>query len=301
MNRYIYLVAIFVINVLMSARAVFGAEPVAPAVPPLTPVTVAANASPEASLAPAVTTSIGPAPSNQPFQNTNNINIAQPVSVPIVSQPAPSQVAYTPQANIPPVSSVLGTVESVPVHRVSISPIFGGVQYVTGWRDHVWNEYSAGLLLEAPLASYLSAEVEGTFGKFKTEYTTPGFFAPYAHLFNQYGATGNVKIYLAKSFFRPYLGGGIGGLYYENMDYGPLSGGSFARYNQWIGTGSAFAGLEIALSEGIAVGARATLVHPLFNRPVTCGNAFVSGPGCEDAGLMNTDFVRVMGTVRISL
>ncbi len=245
---------------------------------------------------------------NQTIQNNNNITVGNPANaayqnslnqgyVPPTPVPYAGSVAYAGNADV---AAVIGTRERVydRYSRVSLTPMIGGTWYATDWNDHIGNNYTFGLLLEVPINPNLAFEVQGGYARYNISYGYAAGYPPYNHYFNQYVLGGNLKAYLTRTQFRPYIGGGIEGICYENMSRGPSMP---VMYSQCIGAANLFGGAEIVLSDDIALGGRAAWLIPVFNRPYTVSNSYMSAPGFEEAGAINTSFYQLMATLRIAL
>jgi len=239
----------------------------------------------------------------QTIQNNNNITVGNPAAANNINQMgrghvpnAPVAVAY---AN-DDVTSVFGVRERVydRYSRLSLTPMVGGTWYATDWNDHIGNNYTFGLALEVPMNPYLAFEIESGFGKYNISYGYAPGFPPYNHYFNQYLLGGNLKAYLTRTDFRPFVGGGLMGVCYENMSRGPSMP---IAYNQCIGSAQLIAGAEYVASDDIAIGIRGAWLIPVFNRPYTMSNAYTSAPGFEEAGAINTSFYKLMATLRVAL
>lgn len=179
-----------------------------------------------------------------------------------------------------------------PYYRVSLIPMVGGSVYSGQWGNHIGNAYTFGLITDVPLTPYLNLEILGSYGQYNISY------AFYGHNFQQYEIGGDLKVYLTRGLFRPYLGGGVSGIHFANMTTGPLTR---IPYNQWVGFGQIMGGADIEVSEGIAIGGRAQWYLPMFNRPYTVDNGFLSAPGFEEAAAINTSFYRFMATLKVAL
>lgn len=250
---------------------------------------------------------------SQAIQNNNNITVGNPGSVnnssamgpngptqgAIVTGPvaAPGALAYG--SSYDDASSVLGTRQHHRSYfeRVSLIPMVGGSMYATRWNDHIGNSYTFGLAVDVPVSPLVSAEIEGGYARYNISYSyNPAYV--YNHDFDQFLLGVNTKIYLIRGVFRPYIGGGLTGVYYDNMTHGPYYPG---RYSQWIGMGQLLTGADISLSDDIAIGARGAWLIPMFNRPVTSDNGVYSQPYYEEAGAINTSFYKLMATLKVAL
>lgn len=199
--------------------------------------------------------------------------------------------------------------------RTSIIPMVGTAGYLgnsnsygmRGWNNQVYNQFAFGLGVDIPVAPLFSTEVEGGFAQYTTNYALPiaprpGIIIGAPHVFNQWNLAVDGKFYFVRHhIFRPYVGLGLMGLYYEDM-MRPMAPPPFQRYNQFVGAGQAILGADVSVSQDIGIGIRGALVQPLFNLPMTA-NTWVgtSAPGYEDAAIINSAFYKLMGTVRVNL
>ncbi len=180
-----------------------------------------------------------------------------------------------------------------PQTRMSLMPMIGVTNWVGRWNNHITNDATFGLVLEAPISRNFSLEAETSYARYGITYSY------FAHNFDLYGIGGNGKFYLTRGTFNPYIGGGIMGLYYSGMSAGPNN--PYAVYDHWLGSGQLMAGGDIALSREISIGVRGAYVRPLFNQPATYHNGVVAFPGYEETSAINSAFFRLMGAVRIAL
>lgn len=278
-------------------------QPVQPIAPP-PPVVIAPAPAASATAVSSEWNQVNPtyqtvAPS-QAIQNNNNINLgpnAHNANVMANGPVASSSIAYgSAEADA---ATVLGTKHrhSDAYSRVSIMPMVGGSFYSGRWNDHIGNAYTFGLIVEAPLNPYLSFEAEGEYAQYNISYSyNPAYL--YNHDFQQYQIGGNLKGYLTRGTFRPYLGGGLAGIYFNNMTHGPYFP---APYSTWVGFGQLMGGADIVVSEDISIGGRAAWLIPMFNRPGTVDNGVYSAPYYEEAGAINTTFYRLMATLKVAL
>jgi len=176
---------------------------------------------------------------------------------------------------------------------VTLTPMIGGSGYVGEWGNHIQNSYQFGLAVDMPLG-IVSVEAEGGHGRYGIAYSH------FKHYFNQYNVGANLKAVIVRSgIVHPYVGAGLMGLYYANMNRGPQY--SYLSYNHWLGSGQVLFGAEVEVASDIAVGIRGSYVVPLINRPHTADNGVYSLPYFEEAAAINTSTYRIMGTVSILL
>lgn len=212
------------------------------------------------------------------IENNIHLNSSQPVSV------------TTPVADA---ASVLGAkAYERNTQRISIIPMLGTGFFSGSWYNHVYNTYSMGLALDLPVTNHFSIEAEGGYGKYNVSY------ALYSHDFNQYTVGGSGKFYLSRSMIQPYLGLGMLAINFDNMSYGPAA--YYQRYNRWMGAVQAMVGADVSISDQIAFGVRGAWLVPAVNRASVQSYGPYSLPYSEEAALMNTSQVRVMGTVRLA-
>lgn len=211
----------------------------------------------------------------------NNINVN---ATPAVQAPPPSNE----------VSSVLGAkaYSNDNSQRVSIIPLLGATAFNGNWYDHVKNSYTMGLALDLPATNNFSVEAEGYYAKSSVQY---GYFS---HDFNQYSMGLNGKYYLSRSTFQPYLGAGMSAIDYENMSYGPTAPGR--SYSRWIGAAQGIAGMDVTLSQQVAVGIRGAYIVPVINRPSVANDGRYALPHYEEASLINNTHMKLMGTARFA-
>lgn len=196
------------------------------------------------------------------------------------------------------VSAVAGEVTSS--RPMSLTPLAGYTAYQGPWYSHIANRGTVGLILDIPVISLLSIEAEGHFGRFNMSYSG------YGRNFNQYSGGANAKLSLGKGLLQPYLGAGMMALYYEGI--GQQAMGLGPQSNRVMGAGQIFAGAEINLIAGIAIGARAELVRPMMNLPPRYSYSGQAGYGNNqqlqsteaELDAMSSAFYRLLGTVRVS-
>ncbi len=177
-----------------------------------------------------------------------------------------------------------------------IQPMVGGSGYFTSWRNNISNRYTLGIILDVMLSHSLALEGEAGYSKYDIAYTTltyPSYIT--RHPFDQYQIGGNLKYYLSRSAVQPYIGGGLMALHYRGMQRG------WTSYDETLGAAQAIAGLDVPISDDVSIGGRFAWVVPAFSRPQTVSNQIYSAPGFEEAGAMNTQLWRVMGSVKVSL
>jgi len=198
--------------------------------------------------------------------------------------------------------------EATSSRPMSITPLAGYTAFQGAWYSHIANRGTVGLILDIPLISILSLEAEGHFGRFNMSYSG------YGRNFNQYSGGANAKFTLGRGIFQPYVGAGMAALYYEGI--GPRGMSLGPQTNQVIGAGQVFAGAEINLFAGIAIGARAEFLRPMMNLPPRMGTSGQWGqpagqPGGQigqsgqsemaaEGDVMSSAFHRLMATVRVS-
>jgi len=295
------LITIFSICLLLKATQVFAAETNAATVtstPAPAPATNDGNKTVKITEGPVVTTANGvrvetrtietqplqpepSAPQTRHFEGSSETKIENNITI---DGRSPAFGAL-PVAAAPAVLSTVAS-EALSSRPLSITPVAGVTAFQGAWYNHIANRGTVGLILDIPIFSILSLEAEAQYGRFNLSYSN------YGHNFNQYTGGANAKVTLGNGLFQPYLGAGMMAVYYEGMTN---TGYSSNIANQVIGAGQVVAGLDLNLLGGVSVGARGELLHPLSNLPQVNG-----GLGSQDAAAMNSNFYRILGTVKVS-
>lgn len=205
------------------------------------------------------------------------------------------------------VSAVVGEVTSS--RPMSLTPLAGYTAFQGPWYSHIANRGTVGLILDIPVISLFSIEAEGHFGRFNMSYSG------YGRNFNQYSGGANAKLTLGKGLLQPYLGAGMMAVYYEGLGQPGMGQGQGPQSNRVIGAGQIFAGAEINLMAGVAIGARAEFLRPMMNLPPRysyAGQGYTgqgqggfnnnqqTQNGEAEADAMSSAFYRLLGTVRVS-
>lgn len=286
------LITIFSVCLLLKVSQVFAETPAA------APSSEAPKQTVKITEAPVVTTANGvrvetrtietqPLPSEKTTSQTRNFEGSSETKIEnhiIIDGRNPAFGALPVAATPAVVSAVVN--EVVSSRPMSITPVAGVTAFQGAWYNHIANRGTVGLILDIPIVSILSLEAEAQYGKFNISYSN------YGHNFNQYTGGANAKLTLGSGLFQPYLGAGMMALYYEGM-----SGNGYSyNGNRVIGAAQAIAGLDLNLLGGIAVGARGELLSPVTNLAQVNGGA----AGAQDAAAMNSNFYRILGTVRVS-
>jgi outer membrane protein W len=172
---------------------------------------------------------------------------------------------------------------------VGLTPM-AGVSVLQGFLGaNVRSQYTFGLALEFPLVHILSFEAEAMHAVYRLSYQSGGQNIAYS--FNQFSAGGNLKLYLSSSRIRPYLGGGIAGVYYDQMSQ-VNDAGARVSFNRVVGAANMMAGLDFALAEALSIGGRVSYWLPTLNKPTL---------GQEETKVMNSGVFRVVGSVTVRL
>lgn len=175
--------------------------------------------------------------------------------------------------------------------QYSLTPMLGTALYGGGYGRHVGNAFDLGLGFEFPMSRFTAFELEGNYGDYNATYS--GFM----HDFSKYSVGGNVKVYLTQSgWVRPYVGTGFQFNYFSNMFATPDY-----KYDRWIGSGQLMAGTELQVEKSVSLGIRGGWILPAANRPETRNAGRVTAPGFEDAAIINKDYYRLLGTVKVAL
>jgi hypothetical protein len=189
-----------------------------------------------------------------------------------------------------------------------ITPMVGGAIYAGDWGRNTRNQIGLGLALELPVSSFFAFELEAGYNTYKVAYTpSNGVTGGNGQWFDYrtFLIGGNGKIYLTHTKLRPFVGAGLMGMMYDNM-YGVTSNGNLGYYNTIIGSANLMFGLDLAVSETVSFGARASYLIPVINKPFTANTVdrmagLTSSPGFEQAALINNNLWRIMGTMTIRM
>lgn len=186
---------------------------------------------------------------------------------------------------------------------LALMPLVGGTRYVGPAVDVVTSKGTMGLILELPVHVGFSVEIEGgyenAFVAYRSQRDDGTLTDAFSHRFQRMQLGLGLKRYLARGVLHPYLGAGFHGVRYGGLLRGPLS--SEEDYEQWVGAMQAVAGLEIALSESIRIGARAAFTQAVASLPVVELRRGRIAPGSEELALTRTGFLRFLGAVKIAL
>ncbi len=186
---------------------------------------------------------------------------------------------------------------------MGFTPMVGGSVYAGAWGANIRNQHTLGLALDFPMSRYFSMELEGGFAQYRVAYQHQGQ-APVGYMFYTALLGANAKVYLSSSRIRPYFGLGMQGLYYDRLSR--LNGDqSRTNYAHLVGAATVLVGLDFEVADWISFGARAGYSLPLVNKPVTAniaeGGQLLAAPGFEEAGIINSGFYKVLGTVTLRL
>lgn len=218
----------------------------------------------------------------------------------------PNQLVYAP-AQGESMSTLTATAAPQEKSTVRLTPMVGSGDYVGRWSINTKNNISFGLATEFQTSSAVALELEGSYANYSLAYTSlaepsMGYLAPrlMAHNFDQFSLGGNLKLYLSQGTFRPFVGGGLAGVYYSGMQQ-RMPGDYIRQYNELLGSAQAIAGADIAIAKSTAIGVRGSWMVPVFDRPMTRDAGINAAPGFEEAGLMNASYYKLMGTVSVDL
>jgi hypothetical protein len=296
------LITIFSICLFLKAAQVFGEEASAPAPQPApapAAASVEGNKTVKITESPVVTTANGvrvetrtietqplqsekSAPQTRNFEGSSETKIENNITIDGRS-PAYGAIPVAAPAVL---STVAGAGNVLSSRPVSITPVAGATAFQGAWYNHISNRGTVGLILDIPIFSILSIEAEAQYGRFNLSYSN------YSHNFSQYTGGANAKVTLGNGLFQPYLGAGMMAVYYQGM---ANTGYTNNIANQMVGAAQVVAGLDLNILGGVAIGARGELLHPVTNLPQVNG-----GLGSQDAAAMNSNFYRIMGTVKVS-
>jgi hypothetical protein len=190
-----------------------------------------------------------------------------------------------------------------------ITLMSGGAIYNGPWANNTRNQIGLGVALEFPVSSMLAFELEGGYNDYKVAYKhgLPGSPDPeFRHDYKTYLLGGNGKIYLTRTKLRPFVGAGLMAMMYENM-YGLTATGTPGFFNTVIGVANLNFGLDMAVSDSISFGARASYLIPVINKPFSepminaQSGGLEASYGVEEAALIRENVWRIMGTMTIRL
>ena len=299
------LITLFTLCLLLKATQVFSEEssaptPAASSNPAPPPVAVEGSKTVKITEGPVVTTANGvrvetrtietqplqqekAVPQTRHFEGSSETKIENNISI---DGRSPAFGAIPVAAS--PATAVISTVasEALTSRPLSVTPVAGVTTFQGAWYNHISNRGTVGLIVDIPILSILSLEAEAQYGRFNMSYSN------YAHNFNQYSGGANAKVTLGNGLFQPYLGVGMMAVYYEGM---ANTGYTSNPANQMVGAGQLLAGLDVNLLGGISLGVRGELLRPMTNLAPVNG-----GLGSQDAAAMNSNFGRILGTVKVS-
>ncbi len=196
---------------------------------------------------------------------------------------------------------------SSPSKAVSLIPMVGGAFYqntnrYNNWSDHITNNHTFGLALDIPITQKLSFELEGARGDYDISYGLYDNYGNFSnryvyHSFQVYSLGGNLKLFpLNHAIFQPFLGLGMLGMWFQNIN-------GYNLNDPFVGSGQLMAGSDFVVSEGWALGIRGAWIVPMFNKPDAFSNVYgnTSAQGFEEASAVNSNFFRLLGTLRVDL
>ena len=298
--KFLKLITIFSVCLLLKAAQVFAEDASAPAPAAPAAAQVDGNKTVKITEGPVVTTANGvrvetrtietqplssekSVPHTRHFEGSSETKIENNITI---DGRSPAYGAI-PVAAAPAVLSTVANASDVLSSRpLSITPVAGATAFQGAWYNHISNRGTVGLILDIPIFSIFSIEAEAQYGRFNLSYSN------YSHNFSQYTGGANAKVTLGNGLFQPYLAAGMMAVYYQGM---ANTGYTNNIANQMVGAGQVVAGLDLNLLGGVAVGARGELLHPMTNLPPVNG-----GTGSQDAAAMNSNFYRILGTVKVS-
>ncbi|GEM_PF-2823056 len=220
--------------------------------------------------------------------------------------PKSSQLVYAP-AQGESMSTLTASSQPQEKSTIRLTPMVGAGDYVGRWSINTKNNISFGLATEFQTSSFVALELEGGYSNYSLAYTSlaepsMGYLAPrlMAHNFDQFSLGGNLKVYLSQGTFRPYVGGGLFGVYYSGMQQ-RMPGDYIRQYNELLGSAQAIAGADVSIAKSTAIGIRGSWMVPVIDRPMTRDAGMNAAPGFEEAGLMNASYYKLMGTVSVDL
>src|SRR5690606_25727243 len=134
---------------------------------------------------------------------------------------------------------------------LGLMPLVGTTRYVGPLNDCVTPGLGLGLAVELPVLERFSLELEGGFER--ASVLNRGFLYEFERA--QLGL--NLKSYVTRGFFNPYVGAGFHGVRY----------GGILPDEHLLGAAQAMAGVELALSPSLSLGARVAFTLPVVNLP----------------------------------
>lgn len=190
-----------------------------------------------------------------------------------------------------------------------LTPMAGAALHLGPWTFNVRNQYTFGMALELPVSRFFSAELEGGYANYRIAYSQSIENRPddgskrddfgVRYSFNQYSAGLNGKVYLLNTRVRPFIGAGMSAVLFD------ISRGIGSAREEWrpvVGYGSLMAGVDVRITDSVSFGARAQWYTPLINRPLTVTDSeTTSYRGYEEAAMINSNFVRMLGAISITL
>lgn len=188
---------------------------------------------------------------------------------------------------------------------VTLMPLVGATKYVGPVSDAVGPSVATGLAVELGATAGFSVEIEGGFENSALSYRAiradGALGGQVGHHFQRAQLGMNLKSYVARGFFNPYIGAGFHGVRYGNLSHGPEVEGGSAPFEQWVGAAQAVAGIELALSDDFSLGARASFTQPVANLPTVEMTAGRLAPGNEQLAFTRVGYLRFFGAAKIAL
>ncbi len=229
----------------------------------------------------------------------------------IIEEKQTTQIAYAPASSSKADAYLEAEVEKKSSeHSLAITPMVGAT--VFSGTDlgtyNIRNQYSLGMGLELPVSPYFAFEIEGNYANSRYGYTpnaipgVPNFIK--METMHQWSVGANSKVYLTRSRLRPWVGAGLAavGFSMTSLVPGPIAGNPIrAPYNPVLGSANLMAGLDLDLSDSIAIGGRAGWMIPIVNRQFVVNNGITAAPGFEEASFVNRDYYRFLVTTSIKL
>ncbi|NBW98539.1 hypothetical protein EBR03_03100 [bacterium] len=278
------LITIFSLCLLLQVSSLFAAETAAPVV--------------KVTEAPVVTTANGVKVETRTIETQGSSQAkpqaqAEPVATKIenyitIDTREPAMGAI-PAAAAPAVVSAVANEATSASNSLKITPVAGITAYQGAWYSHIANRGTVGLILDIPLISILSLEVEGQYGRFNISYS--GYGRP----FTQYSGGANAKVTLKRGFIQPYVGAGMMAVRYEGL---AMADNYFSNQPSVMAAGQLVAGAEMNLLAGVSVGARGEWLSPLPRRNGQLQPNY--NVQSSEVSAMMSNFYRILGTVSVS-
>jgi hypothetical protein len=228
--------------------------------------------------------------SNQPKSHGLSEPIETKIENYITIESREPAMGAIPAAAAPAVVSAVASEATSATDNLKITPVAGITAYQGPWYSHIANRGTVGLILDIPVISILSLEVEGQYGRFNISYSG------YGHAFTQYSGGANAKLTLKKGFIQPYVGAGMMAVRYEGLAMGQ---NAFSNQPSVMAAGQLIAGAELNLLAGVSVGARGEWLSPLQRQNNQLQPNYNNVQPSEVSAMMS-NFYRILGTVSVS-